>query len=364
MSEGQPVSVAGALAMLDRALSCLTAMDTAGLPTAVRAAALLALEKAEARHTAARARLLASFAAQGGYEDDGHGSARTWLRWRARITAGAAAGAVGWARRLAAHPVIAAELAAGELSESYAREFCSWTDRLPEDQQADADEILASAARAGQPAQAHLHITLAELRGSAGASGMEAAWFAARASQPGWLTGPDAEAAACDVTLVPIVTGHVDQTALDRLTEFYLTTHGLRVEDAESQGEPPGAGILGGADTEGQGGGPRWRAEVPRLMGVADRVRTARRARIAATARPAGAATEPVLGRPAGCLDAEFGPRPDSPLDDLAPTPTLVPASPTAADAHAAIARARAADRYRRRRCADYGRPCSAWPPT
>ena len=357
MCEGQPVSVAGALGMLDRALSCLAAVDTAGLPTAVQAEALLALERAEARHTAARARLLTAFTAQGGYEDDGHGSARAWLRWRARITAGAAGGAVRWARRLAAHPVISAELAAGDLSESWAREFCSWTDRLPDGQQAEADEILASAARAGvdltglaglaremyersfgdghegaddtfadrylrlgitfqgagraegdltpgcaaaldavlaalgkragpedtrtsgqrrhdaleeacrrliasgtlpgragQPAQAHLHITLAELRASAGASGMEAAWFAARASQPGWLTGPDAEAAVCDTTLVPIVTGHVDQAALDRLTEFYLTTRGLRLEDAESQGEPPGSGLPGGGRADSSGG--------------------------------------------------------------------------------------------------------------
>jgi Domain of unknown function (DUF222)/HNH endonuclease len=358
---GQPVSVAGALGMLDRALGCLAAADTAGLPAAVQAEALLALEKAEARHTAARARLLAAFAAQGGYEDDGHGSARAWLRWQARITAGAAAGAVGWARRLAAHPVIASELAAGELSESWAREFCGWTDRLPAGQQGDADEILASAARAGvdlagltglaremyersiaagpgddtddtfadrylrlgitfrgagraegdltpgcaaaldavlaalgkkagpedtrtsgqrrhdaleeacrrliasgmlpgrsgQPAQAHLHITLAGLRGSAGASRMEGAWFAARASQPGWLTGPEAEAAACDSTLVPIVTGHVDQAALDRLTEFYLATHGLRMAGADADcrgGAAAGEGRAAGADEDGGDG--------------------------------------------------------------------------------------------------------------
>ena len=344
MCEGQPAGVAGALGMLDRALSCLAAVDTAGLPAAVQAEALLALTKAEARHTAARARLLAAFAAQGGYEDDGHGSARAWLRWRARITAGAAAGAVGWARRLTAHPVIAGELAAGELSESWAREFCGWTDRLPAGQQDAADEILASAARAGvdlaglaglaremyersvaagqcadaddtfadrylrlgitfrgagrvegdltpgcaaaldavlaalgkkagpedtrtswqrrhdaleeacrrliasgtlpgragQPAQAHLHITLAELRAAAGASRVEAAWAVARASQPGWLAGPEAEAAACDATLVPIVTGHVDQAALDRLTEFYLATHGLRTEATGTPADPGG----------------------------------------------------------------------------------------------------------------------------
>ena len=53
--DGQPVSVANALGMLDRALSCLVAVDAAGLPTAAQAEALLALERAEARHTAARA---------------------------------------------------------------------------------------------------------------------------------------------------------------------------------------------------------------------------------------------------------------------------------------------------------------------
>ena len=35
----------------------------------------------------------------------GHG-ARTWLKWQTRITGGAAAGAVGWVRRLAAHPAV------------------------------------------------------------------------------------------------------------------------------------------------------------------------------------------------------------------------------------------------------------------
>jgi hypothetical protein len=76
--------------------------------------------------------VLDAFAVQGGFEDDGHGTARTWLRWQTRITAGAAAAAVAWARRLAAHPVITAALAAGQLSPSWARHICEWTDRLPE----------------------------------------------------------------------------------------------------------------------------------------------------------------------------------------------------------------------------------------
>ena len=86
---------------------------------------------------------------------------------------------------------------------------------------------------------------------------MEGAWFAARASQPGWLTGPEAEAAACDSTLVPIVTGHVDQAALDRLTEFYLATHGLRMDGADADGQggvAAGEGRAAGADEDGGDG--------------------------------------------------------------------------------------------------------------
>src|SRR5215472_9922683 len=146
---GQPVCVSDALVMLDRALDHLNSADAGSLPSGVQAEALRALERAAAKHTAARARVLAAFAGQAAYEDDGHGSARTWLKWQARVTAGAAAGAIGWVRRLDAHPAIAGALAAGDLSESWAKQVCEWTRRLPEDRQSDADEILAAAARAG-----------------------------------------------------------------------------------------------------------------------------------------------------------------------------------------------------------------------
>src|SRR6516162_8228211 len=135
--------------MLHRALDHLNAAEVAFLPSGVQAEALRALGRAEAKHTAARARVLAAFAAQGGHEDDGHGTARTWLKWQTQITGSAATCAVGWARRLAAHPVIGQALAAGELSPSWARQVCEWTDRLPEAQRGDADEILAAAADGG-----------------------------------------------------------------------------------------------------------------------------------------------------------------------------------------------------------------------
>jgi hypothetical protein len=331
MCEGnrKPASVAGALVMLDRALDALNATDAALLPAVTQAETLRALERAEAKHTAVRARMLTAFTAQDGYADDGQGSARVWLRWQTRITRGAAAGAVGWARRLAAHPVIGDALAAGQISASWARAVCAWSDRLPGGLREDADRILACAAaggaeladlaglaqemyerslasqpdpggdgfddrslwldvtfagagrlagdlapgctaalsavlealgkkagpedtrtaaqrrhdalgeacrrliaagmvpgRAGQPTQILVHMGLDQLRGQPGASAAEAAWAAAHEYQPGWLTGPEADAAACDASVVPVVTGHVDPAALDHLMDAFLV--GLR----------------------------------------------------------------------------------------------------------------------------------------
>src|SRR5262249_8944875 len=79
--------------------------------------------------------------------------------------------------------------------------------------------------RAGQPTQALVHITLAQLRALPGASEAEAAWRAAAARGHGWLSGPDADAAACDASVAPVVTGHVDLAALDRLVGVFLAAH-------------------------------------------------------------------------------------------------------------------------------------------
>ena len=327
----EPAGVGEALGMLDRALDVLNAADVGSLSAGVQAETLRVLGRAEAKHTAARARarVLAAFTAQDGYQGDGQGSARTWLRWQTRVTRGAAAAAAGWVRRLGAHPVIWQALADGQISASWARELCGWSDRLPAGSRDDADAILAGAARggaeladlgglaeemyqrsrrdcpdtdpgdgfgergvwldvtfrgagrvngdlapgcsaalaavleslgkkagpedsrtaaqrrhdaleeacrrliasgmlperAGQPTQAQVHITLAQLRNMPGASGAEATWRAAAAAGHGWLTGPDAGAAACDATLAPVVTGHLDTAALDRMVRMFLDGH-------------------------------------------------------------------------------------------------------------------------------------------
>jgi Domain of unknown function (DUF222)/HNH endonuclease len=130
-------------------LGWLAAADAAALPSPVQADALRALERLQSLHAAARARVLAGFAAQRGFEDDGQGSARTWLTWQTRVTAAAARASVGWMRRLADHPAVAEALAGGGLSVSWARQVADWTDALPPEARGDADVILVTAAGEG-----------------------------------------------------------------------------------------------------------------------------------------------------------------------------------------------------------------------
>jgi hypothetical protein len=75
--------------------------------------------------------------------------------------------------------------------------------------------------RAGQPVHLQLQITLDQIRGLAGPSRAETAW-ATRATSSG-LTTADVAGLACDATILPAVTGHLDPAALDRLAQFVLT---------------------------------------------------------------------------------------------------------------------------------------------
>jgi Domain of unknown function (DUF222)/HNH endonuclease len=144
-----PATAAQALAMVQAGLGWLATADAAALPAAVQAETLRGLERAESVHTAARSRVLSAFSTQGGYEHDGQCSPRTWLMWHTQVTRGAASGALIWMRRLAAHPAVADALAAGDLSESWARQICDWTDALPEEVRGDADTLLLGEAAGG-----------------------------------------------------------------------------------------------------------------------------------------------------------------------------------------------------------------------
>ena len=144
-----PATAGEALSAIRAGLDYLNGADVASLTTAEQADCLRALEQATARHTAARSRVLAAFHAQDGSAGDGHGSTRTWLKWQTRIGGGAASDAMGWMRRLSAHPAVADALAAAQVSASWARAICAWTDLLPAEHRVDADQILLGAAASG-----------------------------------------------------------------------------------------------------------------------------------------------------------------------------------------------------------------------
>jgi Domain of unknown function (DUF222)/HNH endonuclease len=145
----EPSSASHAVRMAVTGLRWLAAADTASLPTGVQADCLRDLERLSSMHTAVRSRVLSSFTAQRGFEDDGQGSPRTWLAWQTRTSIGAARGVIGWMRRLDEHPDVADELAKGAISVSYARQITDWTDQLPPEHRRKADEILLAAAANG-----------------------------------------------------------------------------------------------------------------------------------------------------------------------------------------------------------------------
>jgi hypothetical protein len=144
-------SAADAAAMLDASLDHLAATDWASLGTQAHGEMLTLLQRAQTRLTAVNAAVLAAFTAQAGYEPDGHRSARAWLINRTGVSTGAASGAVGWQKRLGRHGKIADVMAAGDISDSWARQIAIWTDPLPEDKRAEADQILLDAAASGVP---------------------------------------------------------------------------------------------------------------------------------------------------------------------------------------------------------------------
>jgi hypothetical protein len=156
-SQGDP------LELLASSLSQLAVADPAQMPASEQARCLRALERADAIVTAVRARVLGAFATAQGCVGDGDYSPRSWLIHKTRITRGAAAGHTAWERRGRSHPVVLAELAAGEMTESFARTLCGWTGPIPDKSRDAADEILIAAARAGMDLR-DLAALAAELR--------------------------------------------------------------------------------------------------------------------------------------------------------------------------------------------------------
>jgi Domain of unknown function (DUF222)/HNH endonuclease len=160
----RPADAAQALAYLSGALEFLAHDDPAGWGEGLQADCLRALAVAESQQTAAHAKVLAAFSVPGGgLAGDGHRSPRVWLSWQTQATRRAAGVQVGWMHRLRDHPVIAAALASGGVSPSWARQVGDWTDRLPDQVRDQADQELLDAA-AESAALSDLFFIAEELR--------------------------------------------------------------------------------------------------------------------------------------------------------------------------------------------------------
>ncbi len=77
--------------------------------------------------------------------------------------------------------------------------------------------------RAGADTHVAVHVPLSARREMSGASELEAAWLA---GEPGYLSGKDAETAACDALTFPVVTGHADMTVIDKIIALALPAAG------------------------------------------------------------------------------------------------------------------------------------------
>jgi len=348
-------SVGEAMDMVRAGLAFVAAADAAELTTEEQAETLRALERANSVATAARTSVLGAFTAGKGYSADADYSPRAWLMHQTGITRGESRSHTAWVKRASRHPELYAAMTAEEMSESYARTVCTWTDKLPADERAEAGQVLADAARtglglrdlaelaaeilarcrpdepdpdtdqgfddrsvkiqatfqgagvihgdltpecasivgtvldalaapagaedgrtkeqryhdalqeamrrlaaggllperAGQPVKALVHITLADLLHLNGSSaltgewidGVRARWAARRAaaSETGsdggaWLDGKAAEAATCDASIIPVVTGDLDPGVLDELVRLCAHLDRLRRDGAAPAG--------------------------------------------------------------------------------------------------------------------------------
>jgi Domain of unknown function (DUF222) len=93
--------------------------------------------------------------------------------------------------------------------------------------------------RAGADTQVVAHIPLSQLRDMPGAQDLEDAWLRARLGEDGYLTGKDAETAACDAQTVPVVTGHPDMDIIDKMIS--LARAGAEAVSAGDPGDPAAA---------------------------------------------------------------------------------------------------------------------------
>jgi Domain of unknown function (DUF222) len=81
--------------------------------------------------------------------------------------------------------------------------------------------------RAGADTHVAVHIPFPRLREHPDAPEQEEVWLRGTAGEPGYLTGKDAEAAACGALQVPVVTAHADMRVVDKIIAVALAAAGI-----------------------------------------------------------------------------------------------------------------------------------------
>jgi hypothetical protein len=154
--------------------------------------------------------------------------------------------------------------------------------------------------RAGADTRVAVHIPFPELRQRPGAAEAEEVWLRGTAGEPGYLTGKDAETAACDAAAEPVVTAHADMRVVDTIIALALAAAGITLDGADPEHSGSDASDdddAGPGHDSGDGAGPDddagdgGRDDGYRAWGVsglgrgADAARAASRARLRARER-------------------------------------------------------------------------------
>jgi Domain of unknown function (DUF222) len=113
--------------------------------------------------------------------------------------------------------------------------------------------------RAGADTHVDVHIPFAELRQHPGAAEQEEVWLRGMAGEPGYLTGTDAGAAACDSRQTPVVTGHADMRVVDKIIAVALAAAGITLDgaDPDPADDRDGSDASGPDDADGSRDGDR-----------------------------------------------------------------------------------------------------------
>jgi len=137
--------------------------------------------------------------------------------------------------------------------------------------------------RAGADTHVAVHTPLGQLRQMPGAPELEDAWLRGKAGELGYLTGKDAEAAACDARHTPVVTGHADMRVVDKIIAIALAAAGITLDgtdpaDSDDASDPGGAdaGDSEWASAAGRAGDSG--REEPRAWGISGHRTSATRA--------------------------------------------------------------------------------------